>query len=607
PYAKIQKNMLYYNDLTIPWVDGLELRTSANYRNYTETHKKWRKDPALYSWESEVPIYLAQPQLFHDAKNEASLTMQYFAEYKNTFGAHFVNVLGGYESTSVSGDYYSEKRTDYAFPFDQMNIGPAGTQTNSGYEWDSGRAGWIGQLKYNYDNRYFVEASMRYDGSDNFPKNRRWGTFYSGSLGWVLSDEAFTAPLKDKHIIDLLKLRASYGQVGLDNWGDENDPYHLWRFEYLTSYNYSPKGYVMDGKYVPSFTEGSIPSPDITWFTTNQSNMGFDFASLNNRLYGSFDYFYYQTTGFLYAPDPLKTGYTDPLGQSLPRIKTNGELRRGGIEFQLGWRDNIGNFKYDISANYTRYKEFWNRQPTEAPTSLMNPYTRSTQAYNYYGTMLTNLGYYKDANDVLNSPKAEASYNLTGGDIKYKDVNGDGKIDNADHLRLGNPSKPRSNYGININLGYKGWGFSMLLQGAPKFDMYAGDALRMSSGQTAGGMNVIYDFQTNYWTPENVNAMFPRLMSNTGLNGYNNYQYSDFWLINGAYIRLKDFNLNYDFKYKLLKKINWLSTCRVSFTGQNVFTFSDVTKYGLDPENSSMENYGYPNERVFAINLNLGF
>lgn len=609
-YQLERKNAINGNlalEWNLPWVKGLKARANGNYRYYHETHKNWRKDPATYDWESEIPQYANTPKLDYSTKVEKTWNLQYFLEYSNTFKKHSVTALGGYECTYSSGEFYSAGRENYIFPIDQLWIGPSGTQINSGNEWESGRAGWIAQLKYNYDNRYFWEAALRYDGSDNFPKNRRWGTFFSTSLGWVVSDEAFMESLREKHIIDLLKLRGSYGQVGLDNWGSSSSPYHLGRFEYLNSYNLNNKAWVVNGKYVPGFSEGAIPSPDITWFTTHQWNLGFDFGSLNNRLYGGLDYFYYQTSGFLYAPDPLKVGYTAPLGMNLPRVSTDGELRRAGFEFQLGWKDNIGKVKYDVSANFTTYNTMWNRQPAEATTALLNPYTRSTQEYGYYGSMYTSQGYYKDANDVYNSPKLPGSYNLTAGDIKYKDVNGDGQINESDYLRLGKSSSPRGNYGINLKADYKGWSFSVLFQGATPFDMYAGDALRMSSGQTAGGMSVIYDFQKDFWTKDNPNAKFPRLMSSAGLNGGNNYKYSDFWLINGAYFRLKDFKIGYDFKHSLLRSVTWLSRANVAITGQNIFTISEVTKYGLDPENSSMENYGYPNERAFAISINLGF
>ena len=590
----------------IPGVKGLSARANGNYHYYLETAKYWRKDAPQYAWDSDEPLIANNPTLSHSTKTEYQYNLQYFLAYNQTFGKHSVDALAGFEATYNKGDSYSEGRENYLFNVDQIFAGPADTQTNSGTEWESGRCGWIGQVKYNYDNRYFVEAAIRRDGSDNFPKNHRWGTFFSGSLGWIVSDEAFMTFLKDKHILDMLKVRASYGQVGLDNW-TSGSPYEIGRFEYLPSYGMDAKGYVLNGKYYPVFTEGGIPSRDITWFTTDQFNIGFDFASLNNRLYGSFDYFYYSTTGFLYSPDPLKVGYTGPLGQSLPRVSTDGELRRAGYEFQLGWRSSIGAFKYDVSTNFTHYGELWNIQPSESETALMNPYTRSTQEYGYYGSMWENQGYFTSAEDVYNSVWPTGSHSLTAGDIKYYDFNGDGKLDGSDNHRLGrSANKPRGNYGINLNLSYKGWSLNVLFQGSTSFDMYAGDALRMNSGQL-GKLPVIYDFQTDFWTPENRDAKFPRLMATPGSNGNNNYQYSDFWLINCRYFRMKDFKIGYDFKYSLLKNVKWLTKANVALSGQNIFTISDATKYGLDPENASMENYGYPNERTLAISVNLGF
>lgn len=588
----------------VPGVKGLSLRANGNYHYYVETGKYWRKDAKQYTWDSQEGRRSGTPLLEHHTTTSHKFNLQGFVAYNRSFGEHTIDALAGFESTYAHGDWYTEKRENYLFEIDQLFAGPADTQTNNGNEWESGRAGFIAQLKYNYQNRYFAEAALRHDGSDNFPKHRRWGTFFSGSLGWIVSDEAFMRSLKEQHILDMFKLRSSYGQVGLDNW---SNPYALGRFEYLPSYNMEPRGSVINGKFTPVFYEGGIPSQDITWFTTNQFNIGFDFASLSNRLYGSFDYFYYSTRGFLYAPNPKDTGYTAPLGQTLPRVSTNGELRRAGYEFQLGWRDQKGDFKYDVMTTFTTYQEMWNRQPAESELALMNPYTRSTQEYGYYGNLLEHRGYYSSAQDVYSSVWPNGvSRELTAGDIKYTDFNGDGKIDNSDLHRRGRPSRPRGNYGINLNFGYKGWSLSMLFQGATPFDMYAGNALRMNSSQTAT-LPIIYDFQTDYWTPDNRNATFPRLMFNASRNGANNYLNSDFWLISGTYIRMKDFKLSYDLKYSLLKNVKWLSKANLAISGQNIFTISEATKYGLDPENASTENYSYPNERTLAISLNLGF
>lgn len=590
----------------VPWVDGLKLRAAGNYRYAMVANKKWRKDSAKYNYDSEEPIYSAKPLFYNSTNYGHTYTLQFFANYDKTFGKHSISLLGGYEATYGFASTYWVQRENYDFPIDQINPGPESSQKNGGSEGENGRAGFIGQIKYNYNNKYFVEGSIRYDGSDNFPKNRRWGAFYSGSVGWSIADEAFMEDLVEKDVFNQLKLRASYGQVGLDNWGSDTDVFHIGRFEYMSSYNLNNQAWVLNGAYVPGFSEGDIPSSDISWFTTDQFDMGIDFSSLKNRLYGSIDYFYYKTKGFLYAPNQIDVGYTAPLGMSLPRVSTNGEHRRAGFDFTLGWRDNIGKFSYDISANFTKFDQLWANNPSESVSDLMNPYKRATQQTGYYGNLYECLGFYKDAQDVYNSVKRLGSYDLTAGDLKYSDFNGDGKIDGSDMVRTGKSSFPRGNYGINIKLQYEGFFLSALFQGATRFDMYLTGTAQMNGGQ-AGELPVIYDYHTDFWTPDNTDAKYPRLMSSAGLNGNNNYVSSSFWLINGAYLRMKDFSFGYDFKHSLLKDVNWLSKASLAISGQNLFTISEATKYGLDPENASVEHYGYPNERIFAVSLNLGF
>ena len=585
----------------VPWVSGLKVRAASNYRYYHETKKSWRKDAGQYDWDSQEPVYANKPQLSYSTSSGYSFTNQAFIEYAQQFGKHSVSALGGFEQYYEKTEQYGLQRTNYPFDIDQIAIGDANTQTNSGSEAELGRAAWIGQVKYNYDNKYYAEGSLRYDGSDRFAPGKRWGTFFSGSLGWVVTAEDFMQSLVEKNILNSLKLRVSYGETGMDTAAG--------RFQYMTTYSYDPYAFVLNGQYYPGFTEGGLASPDLTWYTTKQFDFGFDFASLNSRLYGSFDYFYYSTTGYLVAP----TGdsyLNTALGVSLPKVKSDSEFRRAGIELQLGWRDNIGDFKYDVAANFTTYNSIWAKIADEAETSRMNPYTRQQQVkLNYYGTLLKNLGYYTSAEDVYNSAGFINSYNsgyLTAGDLKYYDANGDGKIDDSDKRRSGKSGSPHGQFGININLSYKGFYFSTLFQGSTGFDMYVSGSLAMQTGQTYG-LPVAYDYQTDFWTPTNTDAQYPRLMSNTGLNSNNNYASSDFWLINGSYLRMKDFQFGYDFKYKLLKKVTWLTRCKVGISGQNIFTISEATKYGMDPEANGTNNYGYPVERTLAFTLNLGF
>ncbi len=360
---------------------------------------------------------------------------------------------------------------------------------------------------------------------------------------------------------------------------------------------------------MPTFSEGAIASPDLTWYTTKQTDIGLDFASLNSRLWGSIDYFYYSTKGYLVAP----TGdsyINQVIGIGLPRVSSDSEFRREGWEFQLGWRDKVGDFTYDISGNFTLYNSLWARIADEAESSYMNPYTRQQQRkLNYYGNIYHVLGFYQSAADIINNPgfvSAINSGNLTAGDLMYEDTNGDGQITGADGRLRGHQSAPKGQYGINMSFGYKGFYLTMLFQGSTAFDMYVPGELGLQTGQSTD-MPVMFDFQTDVWTPDNRNAMLPRLMSNTGSNANQNYVSSDFWLVNGQYLRMKDLQFGYDFKYKLLRNLKWISRCRLGFSGQNLFTISKAKKYGMDPETASTSNYGYPVERVLAVTLNLGF
>ncbi len=589
----------------LPWLKDLNLRATGNYRYYLNDEKIWQKDATTYALDAQTPSTPAPSKLTINKENGYSYTMQFFANYSKQIKEHYLNVLAGYELSYSFAGNLSGSREDYLFDIPQLNSGPSTTSKNSGTEWESGRAGFIAQAKYNYANRYFAEASMRYDGSDNFPENHRWGAFYSASLGWSIADEEFFEPIKEKNIFNTLKIRGSFGQVGLDNWGNSGDTYHIERFEYLPSYGYNNRQYVIGGIMQPGFYEGSIPSPDITWFTTTQYDFGVDFSSLNSRLYGSVDYFYYSTKGFLYAPDPIDAGYTAPLGMSLPKIKTDSEHRRAGWELLLGYRDRIGEFEYDISANFTYFDQLWASNASEGLADKKNPYKRTTQQTGYYGTGYLCDGFYNGSDEVYNSVQRLNSYDLTSGDLKYQDFNGDGVIDAQDQVRIGKNNFPRGTYGVNIGLKYKGFSLDILLQGCTRFDTYAGSTIMMADANS--GTSPVYDFQTDYYTVDNKDAKFPRLTSALDINGGNNTVSSDFWLINGRYIRLKDVRFGYNFKKYVLKNVSWINRLELVVSGQNLLTISPATKYGMDPENASNQNYSYPMERTFSFGINVGF
>lgn len=586
-------NGLLNLEWALPWVDGLSLKALGNYNYYDRNDKNWRKDAAKYGWDSTTPLYAANPQLSLADTQGLKWTLQYIANYSKTFGVHTISALAGYEASYQKEKSMGLSRKNYALSIDQIGFGPTDGMDNSAWEAENGRAGYIAQLKYGLLNRYYLEGAYRRDGSDIFPKDKRWGNFFSFSAGWTLSDERFMQPLRDRHILDLMKLRASYGEVGMDQG--------IGRFLYMDMYDYNATGYVYDGKMFPSLSEGAVPSVNLTWYKDKQYGIGFDFASLNNRLYGMSDYYLFATTGYMADPDPKLAGYIAPYGRGLPQIESDGEKRRAGFDLQLGYRDTYKDFKYDIGFNFTKYDIYWANYPWESLDVKMNPYKRQTGQYEHFSQV--GYHYIKTANSAqewMQYAQRQGSTNLTGGDFIYEDFNGDGRLTGDDQYQIGNSVKPRINYGITADFQYKGFTLNMLFQGAGQRDLPISRVFWNYNYLTR------YDYQLDYWTQDNQNAKFPRLVSNQAVNGNNNLMPSEAWTFNGKYFRMKSLIFSYDFKYSLLKNINWLTTCRLAFTGQNLFTISDATKYSIDPEVRDISS-SYPIERVIGFSLNLGF
>ncbi|MGQ7870736.1 TonB-dependent receptor [Sunxiuqinia sp. sy24] len=581
-------------DWKVYGVEGLKLKLSANYRIGESGSKAWQKTATQYDLEGN-PGPTFPVSLTYGSGSNYQYTTQSGFEYEKVFNeAHSFSATALYEQTYGFGENIWLKRKNYLFLIDQIGAGPSEDMENGGGESEYGRAGYVGRMSYNYNQKYFAQGSIRYDGSDLFPEDKRWGTFFSGSLGYIISEENFWTSLKDQNIFNYFKFRASYGQVGLDSG--------VSRFSYLSSYQLNERGYTIDGNLVPTFSEGSLVSPDITWYSTNSSNVGFDFASLGDRLSGSVDYFYMETVGYLTSPSNV--GYSDPLGVSLPQVKSEGESRRAGFDFSLSWKGNLGDLSYQLGGNMTHFNSLvavaWN----EDLAAQKDPRKREVQQTGYWGQGYINQGYYANSDDVLNSPRRDGSSDLVAGDIKYKDVNGDGFIDGSDFVRIGSNGFPRANYGIFGNFSFKGFFGNFLFQGATSRDMYLGDVLR---GQSTGGYTTFYDYQLDYWTPDNRDALYPRIAPNSSINGNNNYTTSDFWLVDGKYIRLKTLQVGYELKSKLLKRVDWISKLNLVLSGQNLFTISPATKFSLDPENGSTNNYDYPVQRTYSLSVNVEF
>lgn len=585
-------NSILSMDWAVPWVQGLHIKGKGSYNMWNSMGKSWNATAPSYDNNSTVPIPGNPPSLGETWGEGSMFTLQSFLTYTHDFGKHHIDFTGVYEQQQNQNGSLSGSRQQYQIIFDQFLAGPTENMQAGGGESENANASYLGRLSYNYASKYFLDATLRYDGMDLFPPGKRWGAFYALAGGWIVSAENFFQPIESDHILDYLKLRGSTGLTGtVDGIG---------AFQYISGYNINANAWVVGGQEQQGTSEqGTLPSTNFSWYSMRSWDLGFDFESLNSRLSGSVDYFYKRTTGYV-APD---TRYAATLGIGLPPVNDKqAALRRAGGDFDLRWKDNISSFTYQIGFNFTYFNELWERTYWEDEAALMNPYTRTS------GTSDANLqtgyitqGIIQNNNDLMQGPRRIASTNVVAGDLRYVDENGDGKIDGNDFRRIGTNTFPRINYGFTLDLGYKGIYMSAVLMGSGNRDRYLGDVIQGGSAQA----QLVYAFQEDYWTPENKNALFPRAVSSGGVNGNNNFTSSNYWLLRSQYIRLKYFQLGYDLKTSILKRSPFTSL-KVFVSGTNLLTRSRSLKYFIDPE-SDPNNYNYPIQRTISFGVNAGF
>lgn len=591
PIANVRLNL----DWDVIGVKGLKATFVGNYRSRNSSEKQWNK--------AYVPSYYDDGTQF-EATSDPSLMMRkddgwryelnVGLRYNTTIAQkHTLDIGAYYNQLEEYSEWISATRQNYlSSSVDQIFAGPTSSMSNDGGASEKGRLGFIGVLNYDFMGRYLLTANFRYDGSDNYAKGNRWGFFPSVSAGWVISDEKFMQNINDAIKMDLFKIRASWGKTGID--GE--------RFAYYANWSMGSVNFDVNGNRAPGVTIPGLISPDLSWYFTRSFNVGFDYAFLNNRLSGSVDYFVQNTEGYLINPTDI---YKTPLGTDLPKIMSNDKYRRAGAEFMVRWRDTAGKLNYEVGANLSFYDKLWVRK-TQDLTVAANPLTNKVGKTISDGTRtwITD-GLYQTADDLLDNPHASWTSNLVTGDIKYVDVNGDGRIDtnatySGDKVFNHRKSEPLMQYGIDFLLEYDGFFLSGLIQGAGSNWKFIGlNAMPM------GVDRLRYSKELDYWTPTNTDARFPLLDPGTG-RANNSQRDVTYWMVNCAYVRLKNLQFGYDFKHKLLKNVPWIASAKLSLVGQNLLTFSDANFF-MDPEQGNTENSGYPITRTYSIVFSLGF
>lgn len=605
PTAGYRKDDTHYTNLSlsatwdVPKVKGLTLGALVNYNLYDDFNKDWRANEAgvgpVWDW-ADQPIELGKARLSENMYRSNETTFEARADYGRTFGDHTIGATVVFNSYKYNYNNLGALRRQYETSLiEQINGGPSSTAENNGTALESGRMGWVGRLKYDYKMRYIIEANFRYDGSDKFPKGSRWGFFPSVSAGWNVDKEPFMAKLLETDWFSAFKARFSWGKIGLDNVGN---------FQYLSVYGKGHDFY-QGGKWNSTLYEGPLVSTDLTWYDRSTINFGIDAEFFKQRLAAQFEYFYYRTVNYLASP---QSQYTTPLGTALPKIKTNSAHRRAGYELSLAWKDRIGSdFKYNVGLNLSYYNELWEKKYDEAESSLKNPLRRLTHQKSYFDLLYVSNGLYSSMDQILDSPRPQASTQLRPGDIAYEDINGDGVIDTNDQIRQGSPRFPHMTYGIVLGASWKGISIEMLWQGTGARSMLLESFNRKYNTNQIG----LVGSEKFYYPGNTGEILYPRLSNNSGDNGGNNNLGSTFWLLDASYLRLKNVKLSYDLKYSLLRKANFIRQCEVYVSGNNLLTFSPVGKYRLDPEDGrddeAMGQVGYPVQKIVQFGVNLTF
>lgn len=459
----------------------------------------------------------------------------------------------------------------------------------SGTKWENALNSYFSRVFYSYKNRYMVTANLRYDGSSNFGRDEKWGTFPSISAGWNFSEEEFTKSLS---WLSSGKLRFSWGKIGNQNISSG---------AYLTTYS-GNMGYYLFGPRNPQLIGGSnyIGNPLIRWEQTEQVDIGLDLAFFESKLNVTVDAYRKNTDGMLLnVPLPAYLGFPNSPWSNA------GGVQNKGLELDIAYRNKIGDLGYTIAANASTFRN--------KVLTLGGGEPITGGGWISYTTTMTEenmpIGYYYGlkTDGIFQSQQEVDSYIQEGarpGDLRFVDVNQDGKINNLDRTNIGDPF-PDLTYGFRIGLDYKGFDFQLLAQGTQGNEIMNISKIDMKSG--VGWYNAPRELLTEAWTPTNPsNTQFKISSSNQ-----NNLQVSDWLVENGSYLRIKNIQLGYTLPTSLLSKAK-IERIRIWTGAYNLFTF---TKYsGLDPEIGSgsplsmgVDQGYYPVAKSFMFGVNLSF
>ncbi|RZT95482.1 TonB-linked SusC/RagA family outer membrane protein [Ancylomarina subtilis] len=628
PYANHQ-NMKGETDLQyfsanitgrLKFTDWLSYQVNLGLINSNDNkwsyHTKFDRSPK----DSEDWIYYGE-----ERNNYRSQIMEHLLNFQKEFGKHSVSSVIGYTASKKTNNWIGAnvtgKNTVYSAEGDEvktkdemagfldpswmtLNAGKGGTYAAYGSRNEYTRTSILGRVNYSFDSKYLLQVTARRDGSSKFGSDSRYGTFPSVALGWRLTEEDF---MSDYDFIDNLKLRASWGKLGNEVTLGFYDHQAL-----ISTGNDYELGAVRGSGANPwtgSIATG-LENRELQWETTISKNLGLDFTLLGNQFNGTINYYNTTTKDMLiYRQLPGSAGLDSP-------ILNVGEISNKGLEFELGYYKQDGDFKYSINTTFTTTKN-------EVVTLSSEDQALFGEGLKYGDSHFptqTKVGYeigafflYQTDGIFQSMDEVNAHKNSEGdllqasakpGDIRFKDTNGDGELNEKDKVYSGS-GIPDFTYSINFNASYKGFDFSMMFYGVQGNELYNGNRYYLEN--MSAGQNFLAS-SLNAWTETNKNTNIPRaVLGDANLNTRESNRY----LEDGSFLRLKNIELGYTLPKSMINRLG-VNKCRIYFNAQNVFTITDYS--GIDPEvgrsnvlNTGIDRSLYPINKSFFAGIQLSF
>ncbi|WKN30936.1 TonB-dependent receptor [Porifericola rhodea] len=594
----------------LPFIEGLQLRGLYSYGIEDRV-----KDGHEYTYEAYTyyPATEDSPEEYRVTGGSTNpwrerLT-QKIEKNNGQLGLHYSNIFGEHEvgGLLVAERYETRDREVFVHSVPATNVLPLiyfnTTDTYNDRDYEEARIGYIARINYNFANKYYIEVSGRRDASWKFAPENRVGYFPSASIGWRITQEKFMQSLLGSDaVLSDLKLRASYGILGDDNVG-------IGPYDYLPGYNYNQGIGILDGNPIIGTRDKGQPITNITWFKSKILDVGADFSLFNGKLSGSIDYFNRKRTGLRGRKSDIVV--PQELGYSLPDENVNSDKQFGG-EISLIYSGNAGNFSYNLGGNlgYARSKF----------VSSYNPiFFNSWDRYRYSGEdRFQNLtwayqviGQFQSQEEINNYPvniDGQGNKTLLPGDLIYKDLNGDNKIDGYDERPIGyGTNLPIVNGGLNFLLKWKGFDFAIDFSIASMYSYTAENELSRAFRANGGNMAEHLRDAWHRVDPFDINSEWvagkfpPNRFNQGGLSSVN--KRSDFWMTNITTFRARTIQLGYNLPDFLIKKIK-LQQARIYLNGYNLFSIDNLD-YPIDPEIRDTNGLQYPQNRIINVGINL--